>query len=108
LTLEDISKATDISISTIKDIFRGATYAPRIDTVQAIEKALGLSAASEPQWTAEDYANGVTDAKKISITADEEDMLILFREIGEKYGVSGQEKLKQIAEVFLQTEDKKE
>ncbi len=43
LTLEDIAKRTGISISTIKDIFRGATYAPRLDTVQAIEQALELS-----------------------------------------------------------------
>lgn len=42
ITLDDISKQTGISISTIKDIFRGATYAPRLDTVQAIEKVLGL------------------------------------------------------------------
>ena len=42
LTLDDIAEQTNISISTIKDIFRGATYAPRVDTVQAIERVLGL------------------------------------------------------------------
>ena len=43
LTLDDIAQTTGIGISTIKDIFRGATYAPRIDTVQAIEAALGIT-----------------------------------------------------------------
>ncbi|MCH5165621.1 MAG: helix-turn-helix domain-containing protein [Clostridiales bacterium] len=43
LTLEEIAERTGISISTVKDIFRGATYAPRVDTVQAIEGVLGLS-----------------------------------------------------------------
>lgn len=43
LTLDDIAEHTGISISTIKDIFRGATYAPRVDTVQAIENVLGIS-----------------------------------------------------------------
>lgn len=43
LTLDEISDRTGISISTIKDIFRGATYAPRVDTVQAIEKVLELN-----------------------------------------------------------------
>lgn len=43
LTLDDIAEQTNISISTIKDIFRGATYAPRVDTVQAIERVLGLN-----------------------------------------------------------------
>jgi len=42
LTLDDIAKKSNIGISTIKDIFRGVTYAPRLDTVEAIEKALGL------------------------------------------------------------------
>ncbi len=46
LTLEDISDRTGISISTIKDIFRGATYAPRIDTVEAIERALEITNTS--------------------------------------------------------------
>lgn len=43
LTLEDIATKSNIGISTIKDIFRGVTYAPRLDTVEAIEKALGLN-----------------------------------------------------------------
>lgn len=43
LTLDDIAERTGISISTIKDIFRGATYAPRVDTVQAIERVLKLT-----------------------------------------------------------------
>ncbi len=43
LTLEDIAKKSNIGISTIKDIFRGVTYAPRLDTVEAIEKALGIN-----------------------------------------------------------------
>lgn len=40
LTFEDIAKATSISISALKDIFRGATPHPRIDTVRAIETVL--------------------------------------------------------------------
>lgn len=42
LSLMDISNLTEISISTLKDIFRGATTDPRIETVQRIERALGL------------------------------------------------------------------
>jgi transcriptional regulator with XRE-family HTH domain len=42
LSLMDLSNLTEISISTLKDIFRGATTDPRIETVQRIEKALGL------------------------------------------------------------------
>lgn len=42
ITYDELVKRTGISISTIKDIFRGKTTAPRIDTIQAIEKALGI------------------------------------------------------------------
>lgn len=61
ITFDDLSQKTHISISTLKDIFRGKTYAPRIDTVQAIEKALGLS---NDLWTDEDYKSGVSMTKK--------------------------------------------
>lgn len=78
LTLADIAEETHISISTIKDIFRGETYAPRIDTVQAIEKALGIDSNL---WTAKDYENGVTDKKRVWITADEETWLNYYKEL---------------------------
>lgn len=42
-TFEELAKRSDISISALKDIFRGKTPAPRIDTMQAIEKALGIT-----------------------------------------------------------------
>ena len=49
---EELAKQTGIGISTIKDIFRGVTYAPRADTVEAIEKALGINQpnASKGVW----------------------------------------------------------
>ena len=43
LTLEDISKTSGVGISTVKDIFRGVTTSHRIDTIQAIEKALEIN-----------------------------------------------------------------
>ena len=84
LTLEDIAKKSNIGISTIKDIFRGVTYAPRIDTVEAIEKVLGISST-----------------KKESITPIEDDMLYIFREIGKKHGIEAQQALITVAEKML-------
>lgn len=43
MTFEELSARSDVSISALKDIFRGDTPHPRIDTLQAIEKALGIS-----------------------------------------------------------------
>lgn len=64
LTLEDIAKKSNIGISTIKDIFRGVTYAPRLDTVEAIEKALGLNKPN-----ADDNAPLLTDKEKALLEA---------------------------------------
>ena len=57
LSLMDISKETEISISTLKDIFRGATSDPRIETVQRIERALGLDIQEELPTLSEDEKN---------------------------------------------------
>lgn len=103
LTLDDISEQTGISISTIKDIFRGATYAPRIDTVQAIESALGLNGTS---WTAEEMAQGVFSTKKVDITPEEDDLLYLYRRIGQQFGEAGQKAFKEMGETILQINKK--
>lgn len=56
ISLVQLSEITEISISTIKDIFRGATTDPRIETVQRIERALGISHEQEslPAYTEEE------------------------------------------------------
>jgi transcriptional regulator with XRE-family HTH domain len=43
MTLDELSEKSGIPKRTIEDIFRGATKNPRIDTIQAIESALGLT-----------------------------------------------------------------
>lgn len=53
LSLQDISNKTEISISALKDIFRGATTDPRIETVQRIEDALGLNEKPQEEITEE-------------------------------------------------------
>ena len=60
-TLTDIAEKSQISISTIKDIFRGATTDPRIETGQAIERALGLA----PTFTAEEQAQGAVNSPTV-------------------------------------------
>ncbi len=58
MTYEQLSKISGVPISTIYDIFREVTIAPRIDTIQAIEKALGLNQPTI-EWTEADKAQGV-------------------------------------------------
>lgn len=53
LTMNDIAEKAGISKRTLEDVFSGRAPHPRIDTVQAIEKALGVS--PEP------YNNEITE-----------------------------------------------
>ena len=54
LTMNDIAEKAGISKRTLEDVFSGRAPHPRIDTVQAIEKALGIS-PPEP------YNNKITE-----------------------------------------------
>lgn len=51
LSYEDIAKLTGYSRSTITNIFCGYIEYPRFETIQAIERALGIT--TEPNLTAE-------------------------------------------------------
>jgi transcriptional regulator with XRE-family HTH domain len=48
ITYEELAKMTNLSISAIKKILSGIAKYPRIDTVEAIEKALGLQNEKTP------------------------------------------------------------
>ena len=81
LTFESLSSQTGICISTLKDIFGGKTYAPRIDTVQAIEKALGI--------IDEEYEQKGRNFYNINLTGDETDVLFKYREVEKVMGEKG-------------------
>ena len=98
ITYDELSKRSGLSISTIKKIFSGISQYPRIDTVQAIERALGLES---PQWTEEERAQGVTDTVSRKLTAEEDDMLALYVEIGQKKGANAQAMARKILEQIL-------
>jgi transcriptional regulator with XRE-family HTH domain len=85
ITYSDLSQKSGIPIGTLKNIFAKCSTNPRIDTVQAIERALGLSSS----FTDEDYANGVTSSAKIPVSSEEYEWLELRNEVirvkGEDY-----------------------
>lgn len=83
LTYEQLSQRSGVPVSTIYDIFRGVTSAPRVDTLQALERALGLS--KEPEWTDEDKAEGV-GSHSVKLSADEWEWLELRSELLEAGG----------------------
>ena len=72
ITYDELSKRSGLSISTIKKIFSGISQYPRIDTVQAIERALGLyterianSVAVQKEKAPQEYPAGLTSDERI-------------------------------------------
>ena len=64
ITLEILAEKSGIALSTLKEIFRGKTTTPRIDPVQAIERALGLA----PTFTEEERALGLSEQHLIAMS----------------------------------------
>ena len=97
LTIEEIAKRAELPKGSVQNIFAGYVKSPRIDTVEAIEKALGI----RQEITPEERTAGASETKKISITPIEDEMLYLFREIGYKHGEDAQRALITVAEKML-------
>ena len=84
LTIKQIAEKANLPQGSVQNIFCGYVPNPRIDTVEAIEKALELS-----EWNEEDYKNGVINEKTVSITADDEEILDKFHEVKKAIGEQG-------------------
>lgn len=93
ITYSDLSQKSGIPIGTLKNIFAKCSTNPRIDTVQSIERALGLSS----NFTEEDYANGVTDKARIEVNTRQYEWL----ELGdEAYETKGEEYYKALYDMI--------
>ena len=68
LTIAEIAQRANLPIGSVQNIFAGYVPNPRIDTVEAIEKALGLE--SRYEWTDEEKALGV--GRKATYLSEEE------------------------------------
>lgn len=100
-----ISEKSGVSKRTVEDIFRGFTKTPRIDTVQAIEEALGLS--SPPlEWSDEDKALGV-GRHPTYLSEKEWRRLDAFNELERVKGEAFAEKMLIMIEEIAKTPDKK-
>ena len=54
LTFDELASISQVSRRTICNIFSGEIESPRLDTVQAIEKALGLDNQAKTEYTDEE------------------------------------------------------
>lgn len=69
ISYEKLAEMTGLSVSTITKIFGGFAKYPRIDTIQAIEQALGLSN---------------DDNSSMSLTESEKTLLQYFRSLNDE------------------------
>lgn len=83
ITYQTLSEKSGIPIGTLKNIFSKCAINPRLDTMQAIEEALGLRDRLE--WTDEEKALGV-GRRAIYLSEDEFDWLELRSQVIEVQG----------------------
>ncbi len=105
ITYEQLAQRSGLSISTIKKIFSGIAQYPRIDTMQAIEKALGLNTAPL-QWTEADKALGV-GSHPVKLTEKEWRILEAFNELERVKGEAFSEKMLEMIEAIPALPEKK-
>ena len=72
ITFDELSDKSGIPVSTIYDIFRGITKAPRVDTLEALENALEISEEKETPVVS-----------KETLTEDEKKLLTAYRALPE-------------------------
>ena len=84
LSVAQLAEKANLPKGTVEKVLFGVVKNPRIDTMNAIEKALELS-----EWNEEDYKNGVINEKTVSITADDEEILDKFHEVKKAIGEQG-------------------
>ena len=102
ITYEKLSEMSGIPLNTLKNIFRGKTEHPRIDTIQAIERALGLA----PTFTDEERALGLSDNHLIALSDEDRELINLFAEAEEKFGKAYVRGVKQMVRIAIDTNGK--
>lgn len=77
---------------------------PSVDALSKIADYFHVSVdylLGRTEWTIDDYAQGVVDTKRASITADEESCLDLFRQIERETGAAGVQLFMEFGETIL-------
>lgn len=97
ISYAQLASMTGLSVSTITKIFGGFAKYPRVDTMQAIERALGIDTI-----TPAERAAGIVDTVMVAVTADEDELLTLCRELCEKRGPAAIQAVKTVIANMLQ------
>ena len=102
LTNQEIANAANLPLRTVEQVMCGKVKNPRNDTVQAIERALGLA----PTFTEEERALGLSENHLIAMSDDDRELFHLFAEAEEKLGKEYVRGVKQMVRVTIDTKGK--
>ncbi len=103
ITFDELAQKTGISRRAICGLFSGKTENPRIDTVQAIERALGIA----PTFSDEERALGLSDNHAIVLSDKDRELIHLYAEAEETLGKEKTNAHKQILRIMIEQEKKK-
>lgn len=83
ITYAELSEKSGVPIQTLSKIFAGITPTPRIDTMQAIEKALGLNQEPRDGYVLKDvYFRLGKEAQEMGLPPEDVDKIIkIFKEL---------------------------
>ena len=102
LTNQAIANAANLPLRTVEQVMCGKVKNPRNDTVQAIERALGLA----PTFTDEERALGLSDNHLIALSDDDRELINLFAEAEDELGKAYVKAIKQMVRLQINTKGK--
>lgn len=102
LSYDDLAQLTGLSRSTITNIFCGYIDLPRYETIELIERALGLA----PTWTAEEQALGVGNHATV-LSQRDLNTLTTIRRAEDVLGTAYVDKYLEVLELAVQQKLKK-
>ena len=103
ITYDELARRTGLSKSCITKIFAGIARYPRVDTMQAIERALGLA----PEWTDRDAALGVTENAPVVLSDTDRYRLNTLARAEEVLGIDYVNGVLSIIEITIENKNKK-
>lgn len=95
MTYKELSRISGVPLDTLNNFFRGKTKNPRIDTMQAIERALGIRGETL-EWTDEEKALGVQEKPMFYLSQEEIEWLEIIIEIKRNRGEEFSKTLKML------------
>ena len=97
-TYRDLARETGISLTNISRIMAGIVTDPRLSTIEAIEKALGINIYN---ISPEERVAGASLTRRVNVTPIEDDLLYAFRKLGKKHGEEMQRSIITMIEKML-------